>query len=144
MDQLQFSSGYTYMHYTSDTPIIVPVSGVSRLGFSEYFMRDHYGYFDVSAKPIKRMSLYASYRISRDKGQEGRFSTRPEIIYGGYPMQFQSPEFRVAFRITRNVDWNIGYQYYNYRDSEVPLQNYRAHLPYTSLKIYFGGGAADR
>ena len=144
MDQLQFSSGYTYMHYTSDTPIIVPVDGVSRLGFSEYFMRDHYGYFDVSAKPIKRMSLYASYRISRDKGQEGRFSTRPEIIYGGYPMQFQSPEFRVAFRITRNVDWNIGYQYYNYRDSEVPLQNYRAHLPYTSLKIYFGGGAADR
>ncbi len=144
MDKVQVSSGYTYHHLTADTPIIVSVDGVSRLGFSQFFMRDHYGYLDISAKPIKRLSLYGSLRINRDKGQENRFSTLPEIIYGGYPMNMLTPEFRAAIRLTRNVDWNIGYQYYNYQDSQTPSQNYRAHLPYTSLKIYFGGGAADR
>ena len=144
MDKVQISSGYTYHHLTADTPIIVPVDGVSRLGFSQFYMRDHYGYLDVSAKPLKRLSLYGSLKINRDKGQSNRFSTLPEIIYGGYPMNMLSPEFRAAIRLTRNVDWNIGYQYYNYQDSQTSSQNYRAHLPYTSLKIYFGGGAADR
>ncbi len=144
MDKVQISSGYTYHHLTADTPIIVPVDGVSRLGFSQFYMRDHYGYLDVSAKPLKRLSLYGSLKINRDKGQSNRFSTLPEIIYGGYPMNMLSPEFRAAIRLTRNVDWNIGYQYFNYQDSQTSSQNYRAHLPYTSLKIYFGGGAADR
>ncbi len=144
MDQVQISSGYTYHHLTADTPIIVAVDGVNRLGFSQFYMRDHYGYLDVSAKPIKRLSLYGSLKINRDKGQANRFSTLPEIIYGGYPMNMFSPEFRAAIRLTRNVDWNVGYQYYNYQDSQTPTLNYRAHLPYMSLKIYFGGGAADR
>jgi hypothetical protein len=36
----------------------------------------------------------------------------------------------------------VGYQYYSYRE-QPPFntgQDYRAHLPYTSLRIYFGGG----
>ena len=90
------------------------------------------------------MSLFASYRISRDKGQGDRFSAVVQNIITSYPMQYQSPEFRVAFRINRNVDWNVGYQYYDYKDVQTPTQNYRAHLPYTSLRIYFGKGAVDR
>lgn len=162
MPNLSFSGGYTYRNSTSYTPIVFPVQitvppptvTVYSYGFSQFFMRDHYAYFDVSAKPVKRVSLYASYRISRDKGQGNLISnvilnTTPNTnvfqnIIGSYPMQFKSPEFRVAFRITRNVDWNVGYQYYDYKDSQTPLQNYKAHLPYTSLRIYFGNGAVDR
>ena len=162
---LSFSGGYTYQHLTSYTPIVFPVqispptTTIYSYGFSQFFIRNHYAYLDVSAKPFKRMSLYASYRINRDKGQGNLISpvipnTFPTLLNGGinvfqnligsYPMQFQSPEVRVVFRITRNIDWNVGYQYYNYKDSQTPFQNYRAHLPYTSLRIYFGGGAADR
>ncbi len=144
MDKVQVSSGYTYHHLTSDTAIIVPVATGRVLGYSQYFMRDHYGYLDISVKPIKRVSFYASYRINRDKGQGSRFSSLPQFIITSYPMNYTSPEFRAAIRLTRNVDWNIGYQYFNYQDSQTSSQNYRAHLPYTSLKIYFGGGAADR
>ena len=140
---LTVSSGYNYNHQTSYTPIIVPAGGYFN-GFSQFFARDHYAYLDVSLKPAKRVSLYASYRISRDFGQGNRVSTLVQNIIGSYPMQFQSPEFRAAFRITRNLDWNIGYQYYDYRDIQTPTQNYRAHLPYTSLRLYFGNGAADR
>ena len=59
-------------------------------------------------------------------------------------MRFTTPEFRAAIRLTRNVDWNLGYQYYNYKDTLTPFENYRAHLPYTSLRIYFGQSAGDR
>lgn len=149
---LSFSTGYTYRHLTSYTPIAVPISGAPGTyvySFSQFFMRDHYAFFDVSAKPMDRVSLFASYRISLDKGQGDRV-TAPVVtiltpyIIESYPMQLQSPEFRVAFRITRNIDWNVGYQYYDYKDKDTPLENYRAHLPYTSFRIYFGGGAADR
>ncbi len=141
-EKLSLSGGYSYRELDSYTPIIIPVGGLRR-GFSQFFIKDHYTHFDVSTKPVRRVSLFASYRISRDTGQD-IFSTVPENIITSYPMNFQSPEFRVAFRINRNVDWNVGYQYYNYKDTFTPIQNYRAHLPYTSLRIYFGNGAADR
>lgn len=143
MSILSVSGGYNYTHLTSYTPIIVPAGGYFN-GFSQFFARDHYAFLDVSVKPVKRVSLYGSYRISRDLGQGNRFSTVVQNIIGSYPMQFQSPEFRAAFQITKNIDWNIGYQYYDYKDSQNPTLNYRAHLPYTSIRIYFGNGAADR
>ena len=67
-------------------------------------------------------------------------------------MSFQSPEARLAIRVNRRLDWNLGYQYYNYNESDLQklnvanyvisprAQNYHAHLPYTSLRFYFGGG----
>ncbi len=144
ISELTISSGYTYHHLTSTTPIVLPVGGVYLLGFSQFYMRDSYAYFDVTAKPHKRVSLYASYRISKDKGQGDRFSAIIQNIITSYPMQFTTPEFRAAFRISRNVDWNVGYQYYDYKDVQTPGQNYRAHLPFTSLRIYFGARAGDR
>jgi hypothetical protein len=45
------------------------------------------------------------------------------------------------------VDWVVGYQYFDYKDRFALSQFspefgnnqfYQAHLPYTSLKIYFG------
>jgi hypothetical protein len=56
-------------------------------------------------------------------------------------MSFQSPEARLAFKLHPRLDWNIGYQYYNYNESVLVgprPQNYHAHLPYTSLRLYFG------
>jgi hypothetical protein len=58
-------------------------------------------------------------------------------------MSYQSPEARVAIRVNRRLDWNLGYQYYNYHESplvSIRPQNYHAHMPYTSLRFYWGGG----
>ena len=142
-DMFTFSGGYTYQHLTSVTPIVVPAGGY-RNGLSQYFVRDHSLYFDVSAKPLKHLSIYAAYRINDDRGQGDVISTLPEQIFSSYPMRFQSPEIRLVMRLTRNVDWNVGYQYYDYKEKLQSSQDYRAHLPYTSLRIYFGKGAADR
>ncbi|HQU83785.1 MAG TPA: hypothetical protein PKY59_11695 [Pyrinomonadaceae bacterium] len=138
ISELSFSTGYTYQHLTSSTSIIYPLT--TRIqGESKFFVRDHYAFVDVSARPMKRLGIFASYRISDDKGQD-QFATVPQNIYTSYPLKFQSPEVRVSFRITKNIDWNFGYQYYDYKEKFQTLQDYKAHLPYTSLKIYFGGG----
>lgn len=156
--ELTFSSGYTYTHQTSKTPIyIIGASSARVLGRSEFYVRDHYAFFDVVANPVKRVSIYASYRISKDTGQGNTPLTNPyallisnasttlanpqDIIFS-YPFQLQSPEVRASIRLTNHIDWNIGYQYFGYKEKFQTIQDYRAHLPYTSLTIYFGG--ADR
>lgn len=156
--ELGFTGGYTYTHQTAKTPIIIFAPSPTRvLGRSEYYVRDHYAFFDVVANPVRRVSIYASYRISKDLGQGNRplgnpypllitnsttLLVSPEIIVSSYPMQLQSPEFKASFRLTKNFDWNVGYQYFSYKEKFQSLQDYRVHLPYTSLTIYLGG--ADR
>jgi hypothetical protein len=165
---LSFSAGHTYHHQTTRADIIVPLgtplftSTRWLLGSSEYYVRNGYFFFDVSAQPVKWVSLYAAYRIDDDRGQGDRVMARPQDFITSYPMRYQTPEVRLAFRITNNVDWSVGYQYYSYRETpyfnpfsavtyptylfsqRFPAQNYSAHMPYTSLKIYFGRAAADR
>jgi hypothetical protein len=159
-----FSAGYTYNHVNSNVDIIVPVgapvfpSTRYLLGSSQYYSRDNFFHFDVYAHPIKWVSAYISYRIDDDNGQGDRRITQPQDIITSYPIRFQAPEVRLAFRITRNIDWNVGYQYYDYKETNfvnpfmttstvsgvlipqvVPNQNYSAHLPYMSLRIHWGG-----
>jgi hypothetical protein len=153
---LSFSAGYTYNHITSDTDGIVPVgtpiisSTTWFFGKSLYFSKDNFFFVDVTAHPMKRVTFYASYRIDDDGGQGSRVITRPQDIITSYPMRFQTPEAKLAIRLTNRIEWNLGYQYYSYRENlvlnpfgfttfpatviQVPVnQNYTAHMPYTSL-----------
>lgn len=169
MSRFSLSSGYTYNQQTSIVDIILPVgapdfpTSAYRFGTSFYYLRDSYFFFDVTAHPMKRISFYASYRLDNDTGQGDRVVTRPQDIISSYPIRFHTPEARLAIKLTRNIDWNVGYQYYSYRERQyinpfastsptssillpqgIAPQNYMAHLPYTSLRIYFGKGAGDR
>lgn len=137
-DRFSLSSGYTYQSLTSDAAIILFIASVRRQGVSQYFLRDHFFYFNTTAQLHPRLSFFAAYRISKDTGQGDNVSTSPTIIIGSYPMSYQSPEFRLVYRLNNRVDWNIGYQYYDYNDKFSSSQNYSAHLPYTSLRFYFG------
>jgi len=167
--ELTLSGGYTYHWQTTTADIILPVgapdfpTSAYRLGTSTYYLRDSYFFFDVTARPIKRVSLFASYRLDDDPGQGDRVLTRAQDIISSYPIRFHMPEVRLAIRLTRNIDWNLGYQYYSYRERQyinpfastsavttiltpmgIAPQNYTAHMPYTSLRIFFGKAAADR
>lgn len=151
------SSGYTYNYLTSKTDIVVPSVGK---GFSEFYMKDNYFFVDFSGRPVNRVSFYGSYRYNKDNGQGGLVSPTLANIISSYPFQMHMPEFRMAIKLTKNIDWNIGYQYNDYKEKlqigyylynelttndippnaiYAPNQNYRAHMPYTSLRIYFGG-----
>src|SRR5205085_5691942 len=147
------STGYTHLHGTTDAAIAffpLPTGCVGTtavplppcaVGRSQYFLRDNFFYTNVSAYINRRLSAYASYRISKDTGQGDRLADVPNRLFiGSLPLSFQSPEVRLIFKVNRRVDWNIGYQYYDYKEKLSTAQNYRAHLPYTSLRIYFGAG----
>lgn len=139
-EKLSFSGGYTYQQLTSEAAIIFPINLTNIRGISRYFIKDHYAFIDFFVMPHPRITLFASYHYDRDKGQENRISTLPENIIGSYPLQFQFPEVRAAFKLGKRFDWNVGYKFYDYKERFQTTQNYRAHLPYTSLRIYFGRG----
>ena len=148
--KLSFSAGYNYNWVNSDAVVdyffqVPPAASVRHpIGHSLYFQRNNFFYFDVVAQLCPRVSLYASYRVNQDNGQGSRLSDptgTPGTLINSYPMSYQSPEGRVAIKINRRLDWNLGYQYYNYNESVLVgprPQNYHAHLPYTSLRFYFG------
>jgi hypothetical protein len=164
---LTISSGYTYNFQNTKTDVIVPVGAPVRsttawfLGLSAYYQRDSYFFVDVDAHPFKRVGLFASYRFDHDPGQGDRVITRPQDLIYSYPFTNHMPEIRLAIKLTKNIDWNVGYQYYSYHERQyvspfgsintttlipqgIAPQNYTAHMPYTSLRFYFGRAAADR
>jgi hypothetical protein len=148
--KLSFSAGYNYNWVNSDAVIdyfyqVPPAASVRHpAGHSLYFVRNNYFYLDTVAQLAPRFSFYASYRINKDNGQGNQLADptgSPGTLISSYPMNFQSPEARLAIKLHRRLDWNIGYQYYNYKESPIVgprPQNYHAHLPYTSLRVYFG------
>jgi hypothetical protein len=139
------------INYTFAVPPASASQGNIKNGHAQYFLRNHYFNFDVAAQPFRRVTIFASYRVNKDLGQGDRQSNFPAGLFiSSYPYSYQSPEARVSLRLNRRVDANFGYQYFNYNESEllrqtqgsyfvVPApQNYNAHLPYVSLRFYFG------
>jgi len=148
--RLTVSTGYNYNWLNSDAVIdyfyqVPPAASVRHpVGHSLYFVRNNFFFIDVTAQLVPRVTLYASYRVNQDSGQGSRLADptgTPGTLINSYPMNFQSPEARVAVKLNRHLDWNFGYAYYNYRENVLVgprPQNYHAHLPYTSLRFYFG------
>ena len=152
---LSVSVGYNYNWVNSDAIIdyfyqVPPAASVEHpMGHSLYFQRNNFFYTDLVWRMTPRISLFSSYRINKDGGQGSRLSDpagNPGTMITSYPMSFQSPEGRLAIRLNRHFDWNLGYQYYNYNEDgflrtfpgSPRAQNYHAHLPYMSLRLYFG------
>jgi hypothetical protein len=145
---LSVHAGYNYNWVNSNATIdysYLSTANSNIRGHALYYMRLNFSYIESTARLTNRVTFYTAYRISDDNGQGNRLSdpsaTGARTLVSSYPMSFQSPEARLTMKLHRRLDWNVGYQYYNYNES--PLvgprpQNYHAHLPYTSLRIYFG------
>ena len=152
---LSVSFGYNYNWVNSDAVVdyfyqVPPAASVEHpQGHALYFQRNNFFFADVVWRLTRRMTLFSSYRINKDNGQGDRLpdpAGNPGTLINSYPMSFQSPEGRLAIRLNRRLDWNLGYQYYNYNEDgflrtfpgSPRAQNYHAHLPYMSLRLYFG------
>ena len=154
--RLSFGGGYNYnwvnsdaiIHYTSAVPPAAAPANGFYTGHALYYVRNNFFNFNTTVRPFRRVTFYAAYRVNRDAGQDGRVSNMPGGLFiSSYPMSYQSPEGRLSFRLNRRLDANFGYSYYNYNESDfvqtgynVPAQNYHAHVPYVSLRFYFGNG----
>jgi len=143
--RLTLNAGYNYNWVNSNAVVNYFFNGVNHPeGRSLYFLRNNFFFVDTVSQITPRATLYVGYRINKDNGQGNRVSDptgNPGFLVTSYPMSFQSPDTRLAIRLHRRLDWNVGYQYYNYNESVLVgprPQNYHAHLPYTSLRFYFG------
>ena len=154
--RFSISMGYNYNWVNSDAVVDywyqtgTPLVSVRHpIGHSLYFVRNNFFFIDTTARLFPRVTLYTSYRVNQDGGQGNRVSDptgTPGTLINSYPMDFHSPEARLAIRLNRHLDWNLGYQYYSYNESKLVnnfpasprAQNYHAHLPYMSLRVYFG------
>jgi len=143
--RFSINGGYNYNWLNSNAVVNYFFNNLQHPdGRSLYYVRNNFFFIDTTALLFPRLSLFASYRINKDTGQGNRIADpvgTPGTLLSSYPMSFQSPEARLAFKINRRLDWNVGYQYYNYSESTLVgprPQNYHAHLPYTSLRLYFG------
>jgi hypothetical protein len=139
------SAGYNYHWVNSKAIVDYFFNGVRHpLGNSLYIMRNNFFYVESVARIAPRATLFTAYRINKDNGQGNRVADptgNPGTLIASYPMSYQSPEARLALKLLDRLDWNVGYQYYNYNESPIVgprPQNYHGHLPYTSLRFYFG------
>ena len=141
--------GYNFNWVNSDGVIdyyyqVPPAASVfHHFGHALYFQRNHYFFTDVTARINRRMTLFTSFRMNKDNGQGNQLSNPAggTPIPGGvippggsspvtanlggtlitsYPMNFITPEARLAIMLNRHLDWN------------------HAHLPYMSLRFYIG------
>jgi hypothetical protein len=139
------SAGYNY-HWINNHAILDYFfnSVAHPLGNSLYFVRNNFFFVESVARIAPRVTLFTAYRINKDNGQGNRVADptgKPGTLIASYPMSYQSPEARLAIKLHQRLDRNVGYQYYNYNESPIVgprPQNYHAHLPYTSLRLYFG------
>ncbi len=143
--RLSINTGYNYNWLNSNAVVNFFFNNIQHPdGRSLYYVRNNFFFIDTTTLITPRVSLFTSYRINKDNGQGNRVEDpigTPGTLVSSYPMSFQSPEARLAIKINRRLDWNFGYQYYNYNESTLVgprPQNYHAHLPYTSLRLYFG------
>ena len=143
--RFSISTGYNYHWINSSAKLDYFFNNVQHpLGNSLYFVRNNFFFVESVARIAPRATIFTAYRINKDNGQGNRVADptgRPGTLIASYPMSFQSPEARLAIKLHHRLDWNVGYQYYNYNESPIVgprPQNYHAHLPYTSLRLYFG------
>jgi len=143
--RFSISAGYNYHWINSNAKLDYFFNNVQHpLGNSLYFVRNNFFFVESVIRVAPRATIFAAYRINKDNGQGNRIADptgTPGTLVASYPMSFQSPEARLAIKLHQRLDWNVGYQYYNYNESPIVgprPQNYHSHLPYTSLRFYFG------
>jgi hypothetical protein len=108
---------------------------------SYYISNIHTGYLGLRIPVRKRADLYLGYSQVQDTG-DGRSNplggnlnvSLPALRAAQtFPLRFVSPLARLSIRLSERIRWNVGYQYYGYREDFYSQENYRAHTGYTSL-----------
>ena len=124
------SGGYIYNRVHTNAAIQLAVLGLTGLqnGTSLYFVNDNFVFVNARMQIHPRAVISIGYRIDNDSGQGNLVPVSALQLISSYPLKYQSPEAKVSIRITRNVDWNAGWQYYDYKETLFTNQNYRANI----------------
>jgi hypothetical protein len=113
---------------------------------SYYLSRLHTLHAGAQVQVRKRVDFYAGFVRTQDR------AATPQSLAGGlntpatlplfagaqvFPVAFVSPQARVSVVLRRNLRWNAGWQYYDYSERLLRLQDYSAHTGFVSLSYSF-------
>jgi hypothetical protein len=143
---LSFDAGYSRLHIYSLGGIAYfenfqLVQGESSLYLSNINAINFGARFALK----KRAEFYVGYSGVQDVGDgrstpdgTGIASANPVFqAVQTFPVKFDSPMARFSMRLNERVRWNVGYQYYGYREKFYPAQDYHANTGYSSLTWSF-------
>ena len=110
---------------------------------SLYVSNIHSGTLGVRFLLGKKADLFVGYNITRDPG-DGRASataiTDPAatLLYSvqTFPLSYQSPLTRISYKWNEKIRFNLGYQYYGYKEDFGLFNindNYRANTGFASV-----------
>jgi hypothetical protein len=149
---IQFDGGYSYIHLDTLTGLAYFASfDLVERDRSYYLSNLHTIHGGAQFQIRKRVDVYAGYVRTQDRA-DGRStagqSGRPDVLVNPstlalftgaqvFPVAYQSPVARVSVVLHRNLRWNAGWQYYDYSERLLRLQDYSAHTGYVSLSYSF-------
>ena len=135
-------AGYSKQHWDTLTGIAYFAGDLVDNEASLYISNIHTGYLSAHATLKQRVDLTLGYTRVQDAG-DGRATPTSGSAGGSrlaafrfaqtFPLAFQSPQARLSVLLHSKIRWNLGYQYYGYREDFQTVQNYRAHTGFTSL-----------
>jgi len=149
---LQFDGGYSYIHLDTLTGLAYFANfTLLDQDRSFYVSNVHTFHAGVQTQIKKRVDFYGGYVRTQDRG-DGRTAagttsmpdavrtpeTAPAFVPAQvFPFSYQAPVIRLSILLHRNLRWNAGWQYYDYGEKFLKLQDYSAHTGFVSLSYSF-------
>ena len=130
---LTLEAGYGHTH-------IETVTGLAYFSLGELIENDRSVYrsrlrqvrLGAHLNLARRADLYFGYHRIQDAAHLGL-----SLMDQAFPLTYQTPLARFSVQINKNLRWNLGWQYYNYKEQRLAWQNYYAHTGYASLSWSF-------
>jgi hypothetical protein len=146
LEWFSIDAGYDRLHLDSLGGISYFLNSALVTGDESYYVSNlHTGTLAAHFAVRKRVDISVGYSHVQDVGDgratalgTGLYTSQPALLAAQtFPLRFLSPQARVSLRITPKIRWNVGYQYYGYREDFSSLQDYRAHTGYSSMSWSF-------
>ena len=151
--RFSLDAGYTLLHLDTMSGIanFLNPSDAQAVSRSLYTSNLNIINFGSRIQPHSRLTLYLGYNLAKDTGDDRsqltfpagvtpnypNFSAEGTSFFNSYPLSYQSPQARVSVQILEKLSWNLGWQFYNYSEEFTSLQNYHAHVGYSSFRWSF-------
>ncbi len=146
VDWFSIDAGYSRLHLDSLGAISYFLNTTLVTGDESYYVSNiHTATLAARFTVRKRVDVSVGYSHVQDVGDgratalgSGAYTSQSALLAAQtFPLRFLSPQARLSLRITPKIRWNVGYQYYGYREDFSALQNYRAHTGYSSVSWSF-------
>jgi hypothetical protein len=146
-----FDGGYSKLHLDTASGIVNLFGPLVSLTRTVYRTELHHAHASLRVELPRQATLFLGYSLVQDTADPDCgasflcgalfFPASPTLtdtaVVNAYPLNYQSPQARLTIRLHRKLSWNGGWQYYGYSEKFTGLQNYFAHLAYTSLRWSF-------